>query len=1787
MPSPENHLDDHLDRCSSRIKNIYIELPGYEYFHSPSGVSRPDDRFFGRKEIQERLKTIIRNSKTKAGAYLVTGYRGMGKTSLVRRVISQLKYEYEHWKFRKEDWNLVVRGFWFSFVLALVASLIKPAIDFDSTTSFLAQFNMEGIASDGLKKAPWDNSLDHFRLLNISIFMGGAFAFHLFLLWFTWWFNENRKPKLKDDFREFAENLYKWVFPHSRSNPLVQIEISLSQDNIRDLDFLRLLSRKLDIEYRKFRKPFFSYGKTLWKLSIALIGLFGVVFMVEVTIDFIILLFDGLNENPTTSEVLKLGEIKTTVSKHPIQISWRYYFFQLTIKALLFFSYSFLAYYVHRNYFYMLRVFGLNSGRAIANRLESLVARIQTSVTMEKNQGFTPPGGSWLGTLFGRKKTIHYPIATAKEIEFELIDILDDIDLRPRFPFFSSTPTFIFVFDELDKIELDSGQEDTVIESRSGQQFLTRKLRERQKRISNILANLKHFLNVAKAKFIFIAGREMFDASLADVSDRDFFLGSIFHDIIYVESFLKDNAEEKSFGITRMIEHYLCQALMKNRHSQPSNQNEGGETKNQSTLHAYSEKLNSLLKHMDAMKKHSPVHEGKKNCRFLCFLSPLQRLLWKKRKKVKEADLKDSNIEHVRLAQIKVVTILQNFIVYLVYRSNGTPKKITQVFESFIREIEVSSNEINPYRDLVVPCSENSLSEFLFNSNDAEASRKRKRESRFFLVFDYDTQYQLSLIAYLFRPWMISTSQEMKSFGDKLLFSTSYIADHLFKFHSWAFSWRTLELTPEIVFASRSPELREYIGEVMNTLVNNHLREIVYGVFEFRFYNKIRQEIDYISKIKEVDSAAFNFTLDESLQIKQYFQNRLNDLIRQYKDHPGRQTGDYYHALAYLHSTLGDLNYYDQEYDEALIEYSEALAITSRNFLPDHSTPNFTPHQLTNWMKDRLKLGLTYEKMRANDDAYAKYEGLLVDLELFFDIESDSDGISPESKLRARFAKSLFENLRFFQLPFVAKLVLIEKEGISGISYMDIVGAEDRMRNFLRRCLEFSGFSDVRKRETQEFLVRTYYHLNVGSVLFFKNGAALHALDELHEEDRQILEAWNRQFPYLMGEKPRKGKIDPDKNVVTFPRGALIEYYKAFLFIFSRIQAFDKKRTPIVKDEPDPRPIQIHKDGLKWVSNLTFDPQNSFPQWIKELLYEEKKKLFCLASPKKSFFPIGLVAMLGAWFFNQKPYEVRYIAKDKNLLSTMALLYGKMADTMLQMVHFAVPFEYEKWESLFEMRDVIIGKERKGKGSKGQSLGITNSFYWPVILNLIAAEYSQKAGLHFNVEFYLRKILYIIREYLSIGIEGELGNGKEEFLKLIKKKVLTPALKAISRAGKMTNRPQIFKFKDILDIHGSTDSFESRNLYNSLSNGPETRELAMLMVSIELILDPDKYYEGILKGKDLFSKTVHPYSNYSTKFVRLHELGIRSQINFGYLFRNKQNKSSGNQSASSLHKFAYKLVLNYLAEECLGESGVDTSSKGPWNFIKHFRKDLAKEDFTKDLKALEDIKPKDGVQEKEQSQKQKQYEELGRFFSSLNDVEINRFEDLLVESLFCLVDQMKTLRIFGSSYMINHTYLSNVHKRLGDWSLLYKGYLRFLRVIERISPKSESENGIANFQNRLKSFQSNVKAIVEVVHSSYLEPKYHYENSLRCAYVAIQLHTNGKEYYKQLQNMYFLEDDFNDGMYHFTAAVERYKINIGDVKLKIEQLKWICSTSKTFDFEAYVNDYSIDGVSKPKEASPP
>ena len=82
-----------FEKYSSKVNPLYIPLPGFQFFHGSSSEDDVDRKFIGRRTNIERLKSWLTDSTTRTGVYLVTGFRGMGKSSFVGKVLSKINEE--------------------------------------------------------------------------------------------------------------------------------------------------------------------------------------------------------------------------------------------------------------------------------------------------------------------------------------------------------------------------------------------------------------------------------------------------------------------------------------------------------------------------------------------------------------------------------------------------------------------------------------------------------------------------------------------------------------------------------------------------------------------------------------------------------------------------------------------------------------------------------------------------------------------------------------------------------------------------------------------------------------------------------------------------------------------------------------------------------------------------------------------------------------------------------------------------------------------------------------------------------------------------------------------------------------------------------------------------------------------------------------------------------------------------------------------------------------------------------------------------------------------------------------------------------------------------------------------------------------------------------------------------------------------------------------------------------------------------------------------------------------
>ena len=264
------------------------------------------------------------------------------------------------------------------------------------------------------------------------------------------------------------------------------------------------------------------------------------------------------------------------------------------------------------------------------------------------------------------------------------------------------------IFDELDKLESSfSDKQEDFIKSDS---FSPDTIRKRREAVYTLLSGLKYLLTTMKAKFVFVAGRELYEAFRADASDRSHYMSSIFNDVIVVPSFMTDTPETRRHDIFCMTEQYVCRSLM------PESENA-----NEYYLDDYKKFLESVL------------------------------------------DFK--NPDEKRLVIQKTLIVLYNFIVYLTYASKGAPKKMVNLLERHIINKEQMQKEYNidsVDRHITV------------NTGDAS----------FYLRFDYYDMYMFALMSRIVLPVVYRFDRCKKhKYGDKLLVTSMFFLDHLYKFH--------------------------------------------------------------------------------------------------------------------------------------------------------------------------------------------------------------------------------------------------------------------------------------------------------------------------------------------------------------------------------------------------------------------------------------------------------------------------------------------------------------------------------------------------------------------------------------------------------------------------------------------------------------------------------------------------------------------------------------------------------------------------------------------------------------------------------------------------------------------------------------------------------------------------------------------------------------------------------------------------------------------------------------------
>ena len=126
MDKDSLHSDLHR-RFSSRVKSITLNLGNFRYNHKDN--PEKEDLYIHREQLEHKLESWLLN-KNKSGSYLVTGYRGMGKSSLVNHVLDRIVRPL-HARVERV-WNasiiLMVLTFFFGFMEFWIVGVISLSL---------------------------------------------------------------------------------------------------------------------------------------------------------------------------------------------------------------------------------------------------------------------------------------------------------------------------------------------------------------------------------------------------------------------------------------------------------------------------------------------------------------------------------------------------------------------------------------------------------------------------------------------------------------------------------------------------------------------------------------------------------------------------------------------------------------------------------------------------------------------------------------------------------------------------------------------------------------------------------------------------------------------------------------------------------------------------------------------------------------------------------------------------------------------------------------------------------------------------------------------------------------------------------------------------------------------------------------------------------------------------------------------------------------------------------------------------------------------------------------------------------------------------------------------------------------------------------------------------------------------------------------------------------------------------------------------------------------------------
>lgn len=1762
---PQNIRDEKLFRFASAKRYLKIFVPDFAFKHDDNNVGK--DKFVGR-EIQLRKLYTWLTSDSKSGSYLITGYRGMGKSLLVKRVIDMITREPKNYK---EVLFQVAMG------LTLLACFVGAEIE--DPYKWLA-----------------------IALLGVAILI--VAVLELSKMWnYVLYERHIRKLPLHYIFSKdmIAKVWLKMLDRRGRKYSTIAVTVNLGQEVLHERDVLSLIAQNVREKYSRFvhnrqNRPVTSFvfigGICIVSFLLTRYVFFDAFKVLGSLLHAHLL---GLTDNANWFSATIVGLLEWLKDLLVVDPDSRDF-----VNYLAIFSFYLFIYYLIIRILKAIRkhAYFISVPFDALRRLDVLCDRIAATVNVE--EGSHPQySSSFFNFSFGkegRSKTLAK--ATVRELEQELLGIMNEIngDDCPR----DYRAQFIIVFDELDKITKAAQKREkvnSVDENETNPEFDTSvkgftdamAYEERKQNVLRLLANMKLFIASVKAKCVFISGHELFDASLADLSDREFAISSIFNGVLNVSSFLSPEREQSD--VSSMTEVYLATMLLPETYLKrkiEENVLDNGVLKDElPSLRWYNEYL---------MEQHILNHP-----------------VTKSREEIKE------RVEEIR----HVMEFLRCFAVYLSHVSNGSPKKIATYFEKYVKVNYDATRQFEWYDEIMV----------------GKPTEKDVRK-QCVLFFSPEDQKLINFIHYIASPVMNAITNEVSHYGDKLLVSSSFMLDQIYKYHGKGFSWRNLEQMPELLNTNKNPELRDSMSAIVEFLLQTHITLISSGVFQYKFHKQISEEISALSKTSEEAAAIFNFTLNESETVKRYNTRLLWHYVNLAKTLDDKTR--YNTVLERIHENLGDIYFSEEDYYRAIHEYRSALqcmtavAITPANLLP--------------YLKCSLKVGMSYEYRRTFENAYMAYCQIinqLVHLQWFEEKELGLDytlrlthdwrtkqpvlvdkcatkwlfGFSPNAEYRRQFQSGLyedikdnssfhpkysldsdktisslsanytpeksdiflkltaFEDVKYIYQAIIAKLFAVEKMEVSGITQSSIDAAEAEF---------ITLYSATNYKE--KFMLAVDFFSKLASILYYKNNfVTADPIDNmssaLYVFDINVMAMLDDYCFKVFGNRNNDDAIKIKDDVRAY---------------FDRLKFDDvKKDAEKFEDLLVVKTIEEIRKGLPENHNHTKENVEGYLKYLDSIQIGDSKpeknvvdklwdRMKDCAERREKLHKVGhklpcnackyanrSLLILMDRMFETNPYDasvkdskaitllrntshrhVRYLRREH--LSALAGSAEQLADIMLSCACTNV---IKEGEDKVDIADKICGdtiellefltkstvkeEEREteikkyvqkvnGDGSLGK-LDRTLLYYWS------ASRYYEIASMYQESAHCIERIAKVVEDYLMVVTTNSTTLIVDDWKELLDN-LFTHASRTVGRQYDNFDMAEIHEYKWLFHLEHTDDIDLSK-----LTQFPNLQSLVLSIVRSKVLL----------------------------------------------------NKIADNTECAEYISKVYFRVAPSLRHECTFKSEVELNYTKAWlnriifvdlmggDFMQIYRESLNDEKVYYHGKFFERL------HECLKSDDKKYYETNLFHIDGSVQSRLDLLDNLVFDSLVCLYNVIEILPPHNQITTFTNSFVADVYNDLWEWSKYYEmfynlyfyyrcynegneiGMGKIVGMLERMAEMKEGDKkrfgdvikgcamtmqsgGMANcddFGYRYSKLFMNLRHEMDDATIHHIYTNYSAEMAIKYYRAARGINSEGAEYKSLIYSMYILDDDLRNDTCQSNLADERYMLNSGVINTKRKQLQ--------------------------------